>query len=153
MEENLVKMLTQKRMTISTAESCTGGLIAGRIINVSGASSVYNEGFITYSNEAKEKYLGVKHETLEQYGAVSHETVEEMAKGCAAASGADVALVSSGIAGPEGGTDDKPVGLVYVACFVKGNVKVIRKIYDGNRQEVRSQAVSTAIELAIDMIK
>lgn len=152
MEELLVKLLSEKKMTIATAESCTGGLIAGTIINAAGASAVINEGFITYSNEAKEKYLGVSHDTLEKYGAVSRETVTEMASGCAAAAGADVALVSSGIAGPDGGTAEKPVGLVYIACFVRGIIRVAENIYTGDRQQVRKQAVQTALQLAIDMI-
>lgn len=140
-------------MTISTAESCTGGLIAGTVINAPGASSVYNEGFITYSNEAKKKYLGVKKETLETYGAVSRETVTEMAAGCAMAANADVTLVSSGIAGPDGGTLEKPVGLVYIACYVRGNIKVIRNVFDGTRQQIRKKAAEAAINLAVDMIK
>lgn len=153
MEELLVKILMEKDMTISTAESCTGGLIAASIINVAGASAVYNEGYITYSNAAKEKQLGVKRETLEKYGAVSSQTVEEMAEGCARSSGADVALVSSGIAGPDGGTVEKPVGLVYIACFVRGKIRVIKNVFSGSRQEVRNEAVKAALQLAIDMIK
>ena len=153
MEEQLVNILIEKSMTISTAESCTGGLIAGTIINVSGASAVFNEGFITYSNDAKIKYLNVNKGTLEAFGAVSEETVKEMAKGCAKATGSRVSIVSSGIAGPDGGTNEKPVGLVYVACYVDGYIKVLRNIFTGNRQQVRTQAVKVAIELAIDMIK
>lgn len=153
MEELLVKLLRDRNMTISTAESCTGGMIAARIINVAGASSVYNEGFITYSNEAKEKNLGVSHETLEKYGAVSEETVREMAVGCAKAANADCTLVSSGIAGPDGGTREKPVGLVYIACFVNDEIKIVKNIFSGNRQEVREQAVEAAVKLAVDMLK
>lgn len=153
MEYRLVELLYEKKMTISTAESCTGGLIAGAVINVPGASAVYNEGFITYSNAAKEKYLGVKKETLEKYGAVSKETVVEMAQGCASAAKADVALVSSGIAGPEGGTKEKPVGLVYIGCYVRGNIRTVKNVFSGTRQEVRKQTVEAAIKLAVDMIE
>lgn len=152
MEEQLVKLLAEKNLIISTAESCTGGLIAGTIVNVAGASSVFNEGFITYSNEAKEKRLGVGHDTLEKYGAVSGETVREMAEGLAKVTGADVTIVSSGIAGPDGGTIEKPVGLVYLCCFVKGKTYVRKNIIAGDRQQVREQAVKEAIELAIDSI-
>ncbi|MBR6159030.1 MAG: nicotinamide-nucleotide amidohydrolase family protein, partial [Lachnospiraceae bacterium] len=110
-EEIAVKLLAGCGYTVSTAESCTGGLVAGCIMNVPGASDVYNAGFITYSNEAKIKYLGVKRETLDKYGAVSEQTAREMAAGTAAAAEADVGLSTTGIAGPGGGTDEKPVGL------------------------------------------
>ena len=120
LEEQIVKKLQEKGYTITTAESCTGGLLAGRILNVSGASEVYMEGYITYANEAKERILGVKHETLETYGAVSKETAEEMAIGAARAAKADVALSTTGIAGPGGGTVEKPVGLIWISCFLNG---------------------------------
>lgn len=152
MEEQLVKLLLKKNFIISTAESCTGGLIAGTIVNVPGASAVFNEGFVTYSNEAKEKRLGVSHDTLEKYGAVSEETVREMAEGLARVTGADVTIVSSGIAGPDGGTKEKPVGLVYLCCYVKEKLYVKRNIFTGDRQQIREQAVKSAIELVIDSI-
>ena len=122
-------------------------MLAGRILNVSGASSVYNEGHITYSNEAKERLLGVSHDTLEQYGAVSEQTASEMAKGAANAAKADVGLSTTGIAGPTGGTPEKPVGLVYVGCSVKGAVKVEECRFQGNREENRNAAVEAALEL------
>lgn len=152
MEEQLVKMLMEKGLSISTAESCTGGLIAGTIVNVAGASAVFNEGFVTYSNEAKEKRLGVSHATLEKSGAVSEETVKEMAQGLRKATGADVTIVSSGIAGPDGGTKEKPVGLVYLCCCVGNELYVSKNIFAGDRQQVREQAVRAAIELVIDSI-
>ena len=124
LEESIVAVLKEKGMTLTTAESCSGGLLAGRIMNVSGASAVYNEGYITYANASKEKILGVKHETLETFGAVSKETAYEMAVGAAKAAGADAALSVTGIAGPGGGTVEKPVGLVYVGCYVNGKVRV-----------------------------
>ena len=114
LEERVVKKLLQRGYTVTTAESCTGGLLAGRLLNVSGASEVYNEGHITYANAAKEKILGVKHETLEQFGAVSKETAEEMARGAAKAACANVALSTTGIAGPGRGTHHKPQGLIYI---------------------------------------
>lgn len=152
MEEELVKILAEKGMYISTAESCTGGLIAGAIVNVAGASSVFMEGFVTYSNESKEKRLGVSHSTLENTGAVSEETVKEMAQGLMKVTGADVTIVSSGIAGPDGGTPEKPVGLVYLCCCTGNGMYVSRNIFNGNRQQIREQAVNTAIELVIDSI-
>lgn len=152
MEEELVKILAEKGMYISTAESCTGGLIAGAIVNVAGASSVFKEGFVTYSNESKEKRLGVSHSTLENTGAVSEETVKEMAQGLMKVTGADVTIVSSGIAGPDGGTPEKPVGLVYLCCCTGDGMYVSRNIFNGNRQQIREQAVNTAIELVIDSI-
>lgn len=152
-EEKLVNKLIEKNLTISTAESCTGGMIASEIINVAGASSVYAEGFITYANEAKMKYLGVKGETLEKYGAVSSETVYEMAEGCARNTGADVTVVTSGIAGPGGGTAEKPVGLVYFACFYQGNVAVRKEVFPGNRMEVRKAAADYAIKFVLDIIE
>lgn len=153
MEEELVEMLMGKGLVISTAESCTGGMVASKIINVSGVSQVYREGFITYANEAKMKYLGVRAETLEISGAVSEETVREMAAGCAANTGADVTIVTSGIAGPEGGTEEKPVGLVYFACYYNEKIVVKREIFKGSRMEVREQATEYVIKLALDTIK
>lgn len=148
----LVGRLTEKHMTVSAAESCTGGLIAASIISAAGASAVINESFVTYSNEAKEKYAGVSHKTLEEYGAVSKETVTEMTLGCAQRAGADMAIASSGIAGPGGGTEEKPVGLVYIGCCIRGKIEVQKNIFDGDRQQVRQQTVIAALKLAIDMI-
>ena len=124
LEESVVELLAQKKMTVTTAESCTGGLIAGTLVNVAGASDVLNEGYVTYSNDAKERLVGVKHETLEEYGAVSEQTAREMAEGAAKAAGADAALSATGIAGPGGGTEEKPVGLVYIGCYVNGETTV-----------------------------
>lgn len=147
LEDAIVMLLKEKNMTLTTAESCTGGLLAGRIVNVSGASSVYREGYITYSNEAKERLLGVKHETLEAYGAVSKETAYEMAAGAAKAAGADAAVSVTGIAGPDGGTKDKPVGLVYIGCCVNGKVRVEEFHFTGNRDKNRDYAVVRALTL------
>ncbi len=116
MEQNIYELLEKYNLSIATAESCTGGLIAATLVNVPGISGYFGEGYITYSNEAKEKLLGVSHATLEQYGAVSSQTAEEMAKGAKQAAGTDISVISTGIAGPDGGTEDKPVGLVYLAC-------------------------------------
>ncbi len=147
LEEKIVNELQAKNYTITTAESCTGGLLAGRILNVSGASAVYNEGHITYSNEAKERLLGVSHETLQVYGAVSEQTAAEMAKGAARVAKADIALSTTGIAGPTGGTKDKPVGLVYVGCYFHGTVTVEECRFSGTREENREAAVEAALQL------
>ena len=145
LEDSVVRILKARNKTVTTAESCTGGLLSGRIINVAGASEVFNEGYITYANESKEKLLGVKHETLVQYGAVSEQTAAEMALGAAKAAGADAALSITGIAGPDGGTAEKPVGLVYIGCVVDGNVKTRKFVFTGNREKNRENAVVCAL--------
>lgn len=149
LEESVVELLAQKKMTVTTAESCTGGLIAGTLVNVAGASDVLNEGYVTYSNEAKERLVGVKHETLEKYGAVSEQTAGEMAEGAAKAAGADVALSATGIAGPGGGTEEKPVGLVYIGCYVNGETTVQECRFEGSRMENRLHTVETALQLLL----
>lgn len=147
LEMAVAKLLSEHHLTVTTAESCTGGLLAGRLVNVPGISENLKEGYITYSNEAKEKLLGVSHETLEKYGAVSEETVLEMAKGGAKAANADICVSISGIAGPDGGTSEKPVGLVYMCCYCKGKTYTERNIYTGNRSKVREYAVASALTL------
>ena len=145
LEDVVVELLKQKNFTVTTAESCTAGKLAGRIMNVAGASEVYNEGYITYANAAKEKLLGVKHETLETFGAVSEETAREMAMGAAKEAGADAALSVTGIAGPGGGTLEKPVGLVYIGCYVQGEVYVKKCQFTGNRERNRDSSVVQAL--------
>ena len=147
LEEAVVTLLKEKHMTVTTAESCTGGLTAGRLLNVSGASDVYKEGYVTYANEAKEKLLGVSHKTLETYGAVSPQTAHEMAEGAAKAAGSDAAVGITGIAGPGGGTPEKPVGLVYIGCSVNGNVRVEEFHFQGNRSKNRDAAVVNALTI------
>ncbi len=151
--EKLVNLLIEKKLKISTAESCTGGLVAAEIIRTAGASAVYSEGFITYADEAKMKYLGVKKSTLEAYGAVSRQTVYEMAQGCAEQTKADVTVVTSGVAGPAGGTEETPVGLVWFACFYKGKVTIKKELFSGNRTEIRTAAADYAVKLVLDVIK
>lgn len=152
MEERIAELLIKHHLKITTAESCTGGLIAATLVNVPGISGQFEEGYITYSNEAKEKLLGVSHETLERYGAVSSQTAEEMAKGARKAADADVSVISTGIAGPDGGTEEKPVGLVYLACCFGEETEVERHIFSGNRQQVRQASVQAALALAEKMI-
>lgn len=147
LEQVIVKILKSRKMFLTTAESCTGGLLAGRIVNASGASGAYKQGFITYANEAKESALGVQHQTLEQYGAVSKETAREMAIGALQHAGADVALSITGIAGPEGGSPDKPVGLVYIACTIGEDSEVQEVHLTGNREKIRDYAVVRALTM------
>ena len=147
LEDTVVKLLKKYDLTLATAESCTGGLFTGRIVNVAGASDVLKEGFITYSNKAKRKNLDVSKNTLKKYGAVSEQCAKEMAKGAAINTGSDVAVAITGIAGPDGGTDEKPVGLVYIACFVNEKVTIKEFNFKGNRQKIREGAVIYALDL------
>ena len=153
LEEKAVGLLDAKKLTVTTAESCTGGLIAGTLVNVAGASDVLNEGYVTYSNEAKERLVNVRHETLEKYGAVSEQTAREMAEGAATAADADAALSATGIAGPGGGTKEKPVGLVYIGCYLKGKTTVKECRFEGNRMENRLHTVETALAMLIEALE
>ena len=148
LEMSVVNLLEKNELTISTAESCTGGLLAGRIINVPGVSDVYKEGFITYTNKSKRKTLGVNKSTLKKYGAVSMQTAKEMAFGAALEADTDVSISVTGIAGPDGGTDEKPVGLVYIGVCIKDSVHVEEFRFSGDRANVREQTVVSALGLA-----
>ena len=154
MAENneLVQKLIQKEMTISTAESCTGGMIAAAITDVAGASGVFKEGFVTYCDEAKNEILGVDAKLLQKYSAVSEQVAEAMARGAAKKAGADCAISVTGIAGPDGGTKDKPVGLVYIGFMVGNTVIVEKHLFDGDRREVRRQAAERAIHGILELI-
>ena len=145
--EEVVKMLKNAGMTVTTVESCTGGLLSGTLVDVAGVSEVLNQAYVTYANEAKQSLVGVKTETLDSYGAVSEQTAREMAEGGAKAANADAALAVTGIAGPDGGTAEKPVGLVYIGCHVNGNTVVERNVFSGTRREVREQSVGAALAL------
>ncbi|TCK97958.1 competence/damage-inducible protein cinA [Natranaerovirga hydrolytica] len=146
LEEVVVDLLIEKNYSLSVAESCSGGLLSGRLINCSGISSVYKEGIITYSNESKIK-LGVKKETIDAYGSVSEETAKEMAQAIATRAQSDVALSITGIAGPNGGTKEKPVGLVYIACHIHGKTIVEKINALGSRDKIRNFSVISAINL------
>ena len=146
LEERVVRLLKEKNLRITAAESCTGGMIAGALVNVAGASDVFGESYVTYSNDAKQRLVGVRTETLEQFGAVSEQTAWEMA------AGADVALSSTGIAGPGGGTPQKPVGLVYIGCCVQGSVQVRKLRFYGSRMENRTRTVEEALRFAAEML-
>ena len=155
LEEKVVKTLNEKGLVLATAESCTGGLIAKRITDVSGSSAMFNCGIVSYSNEIKESVLGVKHDTLEKFGAVSEQTVREMVEGVLKLSGADIAVSVSGIAGPNSDNTEKPVGLIYLAISDKKNVKVAKltnNFSDDVRTQNRNSASDTALEMILQMV-
>lgn len=147
MERCAARLLMEKKLTVSTAESCTGGMVAAKLISVPGVSSCIGEAYVTYANEAKERLLGVKHETLKQFGAVSEETAREMAQGLRERTGADIAVATTGIAGPDGGTPEKPVGLVYTACASEHGVQVRRHRFYGDREKVRTLSTLAALDM------
>ncbi len=152
-EEVVSKMLVDKNLKIAVAESCTGGMVCASLINYPGISSVFMEGCVTYSNEAKMKSLGVKKETLDVYGAVSSECAEEMASGIAARYNTNIGIATTGIAGPEGGTDEKPVGLVYFGIYINGKVISKKYIFNGNRQGIRERATRTILnDLRLELL-
>lgn len=153
LEEVVGELLVKKGIKIATAESCTGGMVAEKLINYAGISESFLEGAVTYSNEAKMKRLGVKKETLDKYGAVSKETAREMAEGIAKAAGADLGVSTTGIAGPGGGTAEKPVGLVYIGVYYKGNCLVKEFNFTGNRNRVRVRTTMSALDLVRRTIK
>lgn len=138
LEKKVVELIKEKNLTISTAESCTGGMLASKLIDVSGVSENFYEGIVSYSNEAKMKRLGVSKEILEKYGAVSEETAREMLMGLHT----DIGLATTGIAGPNGGTEGKPVGLVYMGIKIKNKIYIEKKIFKGDRNKVRERTVS-----------
>lgn len=146
--EKLVALLKERGMTVAFAESCTGGMISSSLVDVPGASDVFGFGFVTYANEAKMKMIGVSEETLRAYGAVSHQTAEEMAAGAAHVSGADLAVSVTGVAGPDGGTPEKPVGLVYIGLCLCGDVTSFENHFSGSRSEIRKQSAQRAVALA-----
>jgi PncC family amidohydrolase len=149
----LVSKLIEKELFISTAESCTGGMIASAIVDVPDASKCFKESIVTYSNAAKMKYLEVSNVTIAKYGVVSGETVKEMALGMIKQSGSDIAVVTSGIAGPAGGTKEKPVGLVYIACAYKEKILVSNRVYSNmDRRQVRLSATLSAINLCLNIL-
>ncbi len=147
MEEKIVRFLNEHNMMITTVESCTGGLIAARLVNVSGASNVFSEGYVTYSEDAKAKMVGVNPETIKKYNVVSEEVAYEMASGGAKTANADVAVSVTGVAGPLGGTKDIPVGTVCIGVYYKNKVITEKFLFNGDRLQVRNQAVDKALEM------
>lgn len=152
LEKAVVDLLLANHLTLVTAESCTGGLLSARLVNVAGVSEVFKAGLVTYANKAKRRLVGVKKSTLDKYGAVSEQTAREMAKGAAVLSKSDVSIAITGIAGPDGGSDKRPVGLVYMACFVCGSVTIKKYHFSGNRSKIRETAVSYALTLLRECI-
>jgi nicotinamide-nucleotide amidase len=145
------EQLKRRQATVTAAESCTGGWIAKVFTDISGSSAWFERGFVTYSNEAKQQMVGVQDTTLQQHGAVSEQTVREMATGAAKAAAAEYAIAVSGIAGPEGGTPDKPVGTVWFAIVgPEGRVLAQRQIFAGDRDAVRRQSVAWALQTLLD---
>ena len=142
----IVNKLIEKNMTIAVAESCTGGMVASAIVDIAGSSKVFMEGVVTYSNEAKVKRLGVKEETLEKYGAVSAETAKEMAEGICKNLNTNIGVGITGIAGPDGGSTEKPVGLVYIGICINGETQVKEFQYSGGRQRIRSRALTSTFD-------
>lgn len=152
-EECVVSLLKENNLTLSLAESCTGGAVAASIVNVPGASDVFPLGFVTYSNQAKRQCLGVKKTTLKKHGAVSAKCAFEMARGAAKAAGTDVSLSVTGLAGPGGGTIETPVGTVFMGCCVNGKIRVKEFHFEGSRAEIREQAVKNGLKLLIKCIR
>lgn len=152
-EEVVAKMLVENNLKIAVAESCTGGMVSASLINYPGISSVFMEGCVTYSNEAKMKSLGVKKETLDVYGAVSDNCAKEMASGVAARYNTNVGIATTGIAGPGGGTDEKPVGLVYFGIYINGKVITKKYVFNGDRQGIRERATRTILnDLRLELL-
>lgn len=150
---DLLAAMEARGMTLATAESCTGGLIAAALTSIPGSSAVVTMGWVTYSNEAKRALLGVPREVLESRGAVSEETARAMAEGARQRAGVDLALSCTGIAGPGGATPGKPVGLVYVGAARRdGRTEVLRRVFPGDRMAVRAATVAEALALAARML-
>ncbi len=152
LEEKVGSILRERRMRLATAESCTGGLVGHMITNVPGSSDYYERGVIAYSNAAKQELLGVPAQTLELHGAVSEETALAMAEGLRRASKADLAVGITGIAGPSGGSDEKPVGLVYVALATPKGAVCTRNQFPGGREEIKCSSAERALQMILDFL-
>ena len=148
LEKKVVELLKKLNMNISTAESCTGGMLASKLIDVPGISEVFYDGVVSYSNEAKINRLGVRKEILDKYGAVSEEVAKEMVMGLTT----DVALSTTGIAGPDGGSEEKPVGLVYMGIRIKDKIYVEKRVFRGDRNKVRERTVSHTLFTLIKIL-
>ena len=152
LEDALVLRLKELEATVTFAESCTGGLLSGRFVNASGASAVYQEGFITYSNEAKVDLLKVSEQTIAQYGVVSEEVAKEMAVGSRERANSTFSVSITGIAGPDGGSKEKPVGTVCIACASSSEVIAHRYQFTGTREKIREASVTRALSLLWDLL-
>jgi PncC family amidohydrolase len=152
--ERLHIALSERQLKLTTAESCTGGLFGVALTDRPGISAVYSSGFITYANEAKRDILGVPQDVLDTHGAVSEATAKAMAEGARAKTDTDLAISITGIAGPGGGSEHKPVGLVYIGAAMAGKDTIVAKRnFDGDRDAVRRQAVDAAAKLGVEMLE
>lgn len=152
-EEHILRLMVSKALRMSVAESCTGGLIASRITDVPGSSEYFEAGVVTYSNGSKTRFLGVPEDLIVARGAVSSEVAESMAQGVQRVTGADVGLSVTGIAGPGGGTEDKPVGTVFIGLSWDGGSTVKESHFEGNRTEIRQQTSQAALQLVLDYLE
>lgn len=146
LENKIVRLLTERKQTLAIAESCTGGYISHRITNVPGASAVFSTGLVTYANEAKQKFLGVRAETLTQHGAVSEAVAREMVEGALRAAGTDYSIAVTGIAGPGGGTPEKPVGTVFIGVASAQETRVFRRFNPAERLAFKEFTSEQALE-------
>jgi nicotinamide-nucleotide amidase len=153
LETKIVRLLTERKQTLALAESCTGGYIAHRLTNVPGASAIFSIGFVTYSNEAKQKFLGVSPDTLKQHGAVSEPVAREMAEGARRAASTDFAIAVTGIAGPGGGTPEKPVGTVFIAAASATETCVLRRFNPGERLPFKETTSEQALDQLYTLIQ
>lgn len=152
-EETIGRILKEKGLKIAVAESCTGGLIASRITNISGASEYFEAGFITYSNKAKTSFLSVPEEVINRYGAVSYETAKLMAEGAKNAAGVNIGVSVTGIAGPTGGTPEKPVGTVFMGLATGDGTSVRNFLFTGSRLEIKQQTSEAALIFVADYLE
>ncbi len=152
-EQRLLELLEKNHYKIAVAESCTGGLVSGLLCDISGISAYFEEGYITYSEDAKKKNLGVSQTTLDTYGVVSEEIALEMAQGAKNRAGANCSVATTGVAGPTGGTKETPVGCVCFAWCIEENSYTERMIFEGSRMEIRMQAAWYALEKLCDYIE
>lgn len=152
LEKAVVDLLMANKLTACTVESCTGGMLSARLINVPGVSEVFKSGYVTYSNKSKRRLLGIKKNILIKHGAVSEQIAREMAKTAASLARTDVSVSTTGIAGPDGGTPEKPVGLVYIGCNVCGRITVKECHFHGSREKIRESTVAAALSLMRECI-
>jgi nicotinamide-nucleotide amidase len=150
--ESLLALYRAKRLRVATAESCTGGMIAAALTDIGGSSDVFERGFVTYSNEAKTELIGVPADLIAKFGAVSEQVAREMAAGALRHSHADVAVAVTGIAGPGGGSAEKPVGLVYLGISRRGETRCERRVFPGSRADIRRATVARALEMLAEAV-
>ncbi len=153
MLEKIASLLKEKKLWIATAESCTAGLIGHTLTNIPGSSEYYKGGIISYSNEVKMKILGVKKKTLETYGAVSEQTARQMAEGAKRVLETDIAIATTGIAGPGGGTKEKPVGLVYIGLATPEGVEARKFIFHGDRLQNKENFCNAALKMLLEYLE